>query len=93
MKVIPVNNNSLIKFKSLMSENDSDYEIKMKKIFETYLKRDEEIERLFENKLITFIEKLERKEVLINWRNEEEALLKKNFSNAIRKIKNNKMSL
>ena len=47
MKVIPVNNNSLIKFKSLMAENDSDYEIKMKKIFETYLIRDEEIERLF----------------------------------------------
>lgn len=88
MKISAVNFNCRkINFTSIMQENDSNFEKEMNKIFAIYLTKNEEIDQLFENKLINFIEKLEKKEALINWRNNEEALLKKRFTKLVKTIK------
>lgn len=88
MKIAPINIKfQKTNFKSLMQENSSEFEIEMLKIFNTYHKKFDEIESLFENKLITFIEKLEKREELVNWRNKQEALLKQKFNKTIKATK------
>lgn len=88
MKIAPINlKHKKFNFKSLMQENSSEYEVGMRKIFNIYHDKIDEIENLFENKLITFIEKLEKKEELISWRNKQEALLKQKFNKTLKSIK------
>lgn len=88
MKIAPINIKfQKTNFKSLMQENSSEYEVEMRKIFNIYHNKIDEVENLFENKLITFIEKLEKKEELINWRNKQEALLKQKFNKTIKATK------
>ena len=75
-------------FKSIMQENDSEFEKQMNRIFKTYHSNIDKIENLFKNKLITFEDKLKKRQQLIDWREKEETLLKERFNKVHKNLKN-----
>ena len=76
-------------FKSIMQENDSEFEKQMNRIFKTYHSNIDKIENLFKNKLITFEDKLKKRQQLIDWREKEETLLKERFNKVHNKVHKN----
>jgi hypothetical protein len=72
-----------------MQENDSEFEKQKNRIFKTYHSNIDKIENLFKNKLITFEEKLESRQQLIDWREKEETLLKERFNKVRNKVHKN----